>query len=177
MTVALLNDIIVKLYNIRYNVVAVVNDMGPSNIGLWRNLKISVEKTSFLHPITSQNIYVFADVPHLIKLARNHFLDKLIFCNEICFFKLIIMGFYRGFVLPDGKYIGVNVIKELFKVNGNNDYKLAYKLSERHIMVGASRMNVKLAVQLFSNSVAKALSFCGNKNIIIDYNWKEVQIN
>lgn len=87
MTVEILNDIIAKLYNIGYNVVAVVNDMGPSNIGLWRNLNISVEKTSFQHPITSRNIYVFADTPHLIKLARNHFLDKSVFSNKLCFIK------------------------------------------------------------------------------------------
>lgn len=87
MTVDILNDIIAKLYNIGYNVVAVVNDMGPSNIGLWRNLNISVEKTSFQHPISSTNIFVFADTPHLIKLARNHFLDKSVFCNKLCFIK------------------------------------------------------------------------------------------
>lgn len=75
MTVEILNDIIAKLYNIGYNVVAVVNNMGPSKIGLWQNLYISVEKTSFQHPITLRNIYVYADTSHLIKLARNHFLD------------------------------------------------------------------------------------------------------
>lgn len=85
------------------------------------------------------------------------------------------MVYYRGFVLPNGKYIGVNIIKELLKVNDNNDYRIAYKLSEHHILVeGASGINVKLAVKLFSNSVAKAISFCGNKNIITNYNRKEV---
>jgi len=43
------------------------------------------------------------------------------------------------------------------------------------LVEGASRMNIKLAVQLFSNSVAKAIRFCGNKNIITNYNWKEVK--
>jgi len=42
---------------------------------------------------------------------------------------------------------------------------------------GASRMNVRLAVQVFSNGVAKAISFWGNNNLITEYNWKEVQIH
>jgi len=48
-------------------------------------------------------------------------------------------------VLPNGKYVGKNIIKErLSLING--DYKPAYKLSESHILVeGTSRMNVKLA--------------------------------
>jgi len=50
--------------------------MDPSNVGLWHNLGISIEKISFEHPITKSNIYAFADAPHLLKLARNHFLDK-----------------------------------------------------------------------------------------------------
>lgn len=75
MTEELLKRIITELYDMG-NVVAVISDMGPTNIGLWRELHISMEQTSFPHPKTSKNIYVFADVPHLIKLARNHLLDK-----------------------------------------------------------------------------------------------------
>lgn len=59
----------------------------------------------------------------------------------------------------------------------NHDYKLAYKLSERHLTVeGTTRMNVKLATQLFSNTVAKAISFCGEQKFIENYNWQEVKI-
>lgn len=76
MTEELLKRIIIELYDIGYNVVAVTSDIGPTNIGLWLELHISMEQTSFPHPKTTKNIYVFADVPHLIKLARNHFLDK-----------------------------------------------------------------------------------------------------
>jgi len=37
-------------------------------------------------------------------------------------------------------------------------------------------MNVRLAVQVFSNGAAKAIRFWGNNNLITGYNWKEVQI-
>ena len=76
MVKSLLFEIISKLNEIGYNVVAIVSDMGSKNMGLWKDLDISIHKTSFLHPITGNNIYTFADVPHTLKLLRNHFLDK-----------------------------------------------------------------------------------------------------
>lgn len=52
---------------------------------------------------------------------------------------------------------------------------MAHKLTERHINVkGSERMNVRLAVNVFSNTVSKALSFCGQQHMIDKYNWKEV---
>lgn len=73
----ILLKIIEELYKVVSDVVATVSDMGPTNIGLWRTLNINMENTSFKHPISNNNVHVFADVPHLMKLARNHFLDKL----------------------------------------------------------------------------------------------------
>lgn len=77
MTKELLFNIIEELHKIDFNVIAMVSDMGPSNMGLWRTLNISIENTMFEHPSTSNKIHVFADVPHLLKLARNHLIDKL----------------------------------------------------------------------------------------------------
>lgn len=77
MTKELLFNIIEELHKIDFNVIAMVSDMGPSNMGLCRTLNISIENTTFEHPSTSNKIHVFADVPHLLKLARNHLIDKL----------------------------------------------------------------------------------------------------
>ncbi|KAF0755718.1 Uncharacterized protein FWK35_00005324 [Aphis craccivora] len=55
-----------------------VNDMGPSNLALWRYLNISNENTSFKYLNTGNSIYIFADTPHLLKLFRNHLLDVFI---------------------------------------------------------------------------------------------------
>lgn len=76
MTQDLLHQIIEQLHNVGFNVIAMVSDMGSSNIGLWKAVNISIENTTFKHKITNQNIHVFADVPHLLKLARNHLVDK-----------------------------------------------------------------------------------------------------
>jgi len=97
-------------------------------------------------------VHVFADVPHLIKLVRNHFIDK-------------------GFILPDESYIGREVIEQYICVAANFDYKLAHKISEKHInVVGTLRQNVRLAV-------SKALQYCGEKQIIKNNNWYKVVFN
>lgn len=51
MTKDILYSIISRLHSVGYHVIAIVSDMGPSNVGLWHKLGISMEKTSFEHPI------------------------------------------------------------------------------------------------------------------------------
>jgi len=74
----LLFEIITALTNCQFDVVAFVSDMGSSNqSGLWKDLQITVDNSSFQHPSTlHKKIHVFADVLHLIKLARNNFVKK-----------------------------------------------------------------------------------------------------
>lgn len=79
MTKDLLFDIIKVLNECGYDVVGMVSDMGPTNRALWNELNISLDKTYFMHPSTSHRVHVFADVPHLLKLARNHFVTRLVF--------------------------------------------------------------------------------------------------
>lgn len=82
----------------------------------------------------------------------------------------------RGFILPDGKFVGKNIIKELLAINNGNDFRIAYKISERHILAeGTARMSVRLAAQVFSNSVAKAIFYGGEHGYFNNYNWKEVK--
>ncbi|XP_029345847.1 uncharacterized protein LOC115034159 [Acyrthosiphon pisum] len=158
MTKEILYKIIEELSEIGFNVVGIVSDSGSTNVGLWKSLDISIDNTSFEHPKTNARIHVFADVPHLLKLARNHLLDS-------------------GFILPNGKFIGKNILHELLNINYGKDYKFAHKLSERHLFVeGSGRMNVRLAANVFSNSVSKAIAYCGEKNYLDKYNWKEVII-
>jgi len=83
----------------------------------------------------------------------------------------------RGFILPNGKYIGKSILQQLIKLNEGNDFRLAHKISDHHISVeGTAQMNVRLASNVFSNTVAKAILFCGNNKYINYYNWKEVKL-
>jgi len=48
-------------------------------------------------------------------------------------------------------------------------------ISNMHISLeGPTRMNVKLAAQVFSNTVAKAITFLGEKGLLKTNNWKDV---
>ncbi|KAL5238745.1 hypothetical protein ACI65C_006155 [Semiaphis heraclei] len=55
--------------------------------------------------------------------------------------------------------------------------RISDKLSERHLLIeGTSRMNVKLAAQVFSNSVANAISLAGGNGDFKTNKWKAVNI-
>lgn len=66
MTKEILLATIAALYNNKYNVVACVSDCGGGNQGLWTQLNISFKKTYFKHPLNEENVYMFADVPHIL---------------------------------------------------------------------------------------------------------------
>lgn len=158
MTKDILFNIIAEVHNAGFEVVALVSDMGPTNVGLWKNLVIKPSTSWLENPITNKRVHVFADVPHLLKLARNHFIDK-------------------GFDLPENIYVGRFVLEEYLKISKCSDFELAFQFSDKHINVsGTLRQNVKLAPQVFSNRLAEALCYCGKKNMLNMYNWKEVCI-
>lgn len=158
MTKNILFDIIAEIHKVGFEVVGIVSDMGPTNIGLWKELSIQPSSSAFMNPVTNKRVHVFADVPHLLRLARNHFIDK-------------------GFILPSNIRVGREIVEDYLKATTSSDFKLAYKLSERHLNVsGTLRQNVKLAAQLFSNRLAHALMYCGENKIITHPNWKEVSI-
>ncbi|KAJ8891222.1 hypothetical protein PR048_010737 [Dryococelus australis] len=114
----ILKDVIVRVEESGFKVVAIISGMGGRN-------------SANAYPYDNNgNIFVFADVPHLINLARNHFLDK-------------------GFIV-EGNYIN----------EGHHEFKIAHKLTQRQLdVVGCARQNVKPALQIFSNSVSRALLF------------------
>ena len=110
-------------------VVAVVSDMGSLNIRMWNELGIDPlkDKISFKNPAADRQIFVFADVPHLIKLVRNSLLDS-------------------GFYLEKGEYVSDSCIREMIS-SSKSEYGLAYKVNEIHLCVsGQQRQRVKHAV-------------------------------
>ncbi|KAJ8888053.1 hypothetical protein PR048_007539 [Dryococelus australis] len=69
-------EVIKEVEDSNLKVVAIVSDMGGGNISLWKNLQISTNKVSVTNPVdVTRELWVFADIPHLIKLLRNVFLD------------------------------------------------------------------------------------------------------
>lgn len=66
------------------------------------------------------------------------------------------------------------MVEKILNLN-KNDLRLAYKIINNHIKIpGPKKQSVSLAAQLFSNSLAKAISYCGQHfNLDFD-NWQEV---
>jgi len=51
MTKDLLFNIISEIHNTGFEVIALVSDMGPTNIGLWKNLDITPSTSWFINPV------------------------------------------------------------------------------------------------------------------------------
>jgi len=155
------------LHRAGYIVVAITCDMGPTNMKVWRDLNIGInisdrsdnniiitEKQCYItHPLDKLlKIYFYADVPHLLKLARNNLFDS-------------------GFCLK-GNIVNKSCLEELVKLNAN-DLKTAHKLSTTHLdATGTRRQNVKLAAQIFSNTNSSAIRWCGSNGFLHSDNWE-----
>lgn len=137
-TIDILNTVITHLHNIDFNVVACTSDCGAANVALWRTLDISMDKTYFLHPVTDEKIYMFVDVPHLLKLIRNWMLDT-------------------GFTLTEGKIINKQPLLALIKGN-KTETNAFFHLRKKHIECQRNeRQKIQLAAELLSNKTATAL--------------------
>lgn len=154
MTTEILFKIICSLEEVGYKIISVTCDLGGENRAAWGKLGITENKTSFCNPFDpSRQIFVFGDAPHLLKLARNHFVSK-------------------GFIHNEKTPLTVECLKEIINIQ-KLDLKVAFKIREEHIFV-KNKQNVKLAAQLFSNTTACAVMYLGENKIINSANWKEV---
>lgn len=155
MTKKILFGIIADLHDANYKVVSIVSDMGIGNQKLWSELNVAYNKNCFFkHPVNDdEKVFVFADVPHLLKLVRNHFLDQ-------------------GFTI-DGKYVNKAGVEELIAAS-SDDLKIVHKVNDYHLSVrGSERQKVKPAAQIFSNTLGKALEWCGMQSLLKSTSWKE----
>ena len=97
--------------------------------------------TSFKHPTTSEEVFAILDPCHMLKLARN------------------ALEAYGSFVDGNGNKIKWQHIKELQKLQENEGLTLGNKLSSQHEQFQKHKMNVRLAAQTLSSSVANAIQF------------------
>lgn len=140
MTDQLLKTIVTSVEQTGLIVVAVVSDMGSKNAKVWKDLNVNYESPCFLNPIRiNKRIWVLADVPHLLKLLRNHFLDD-------------------SLLLSPNIQITKKLIESILQIDCG-EYKVAYKLTHLHVDCnGRDRQRVYLAGQLFSNTTAMMIS-------------------
>jgi hypothetical protein len=103
-------------------------------------------KPWFLHPVTNERVHIILDPCHMVKLLRNTLADWHILVDE------------------DGRKIKWEFFKTLVDLQQTEGLHAANKLTQRHINFKQEIMKVRLAVQIFSRSVAAALDFC-NKDL------------
>ncbi len=138
MTKPILFDLLTQLDNIGLCTEGIVSDLGFTNQSLWKELEIQPGRTSFA--FKNRFIKVFADIPHMLKLLRNHFLDS-------------------GLVLPSGTRFVKEDLRRIMDVD-NGELRLQHKVKDIHFTCHHSqRQNVALAAQLFSHRTAAAYKF------------------
>lgn len=140
MTIDVLSSIISKLFDAGFTVVGIVSDLCTSNVKVWSQLNIGHDQNCcFPHPSNSLlNVYVFGDVPHLIKLLRNHILDQ---------------GFWVKNTL-----INRDCFENLLQLS-SSELTIAYKINRYHLDLKGSESQK-------SNSVAKSIRFCGENRLL-----------
>lgn len=135
-------------------VVSLTCDGCPANISMLNKLGCNINaentKTSFEHPVTKQNVYAFLDACHMVKLIRNS------------------LQYYETILDETNGKIQWRFFEKLHEVQQKEHLNLANKLSKEHIDFEKNKMKVKLATQLFSNSVADAITFC-EMELRLDY--------
>ena len=98
-------------------------------------------KTKFPHPTTGEDVFVIADPCHMLKLARN------------------ALAFLGTITDDKGQTIQWDYFRELNKLQQQEGLKMGNKLSLNHIKFEKHKMNVRLAAQTLSSSVADAIEF------------------
>ncbi|KAK9752430.1 Transposase protein [Popillia japonica] len=147
-------DIITAVENAGFHVVSIVSDLGGGNRSLHNELGVTPTKPYFENPTNGCNIYTLADVPHLIKLIRNNFVDY-------------------GFVI-NGNEINVQIVDKLLEFTGTSEVSISHKITSATLHVqGAQRQKVKHATKLFSKTISRAVSRCGSLGFLSNENWLE----
>lgn len=96
------------------------------------------DKPYFQSPtFPEQRIYVLFDPPHMIKLVRKHFSSNSIYHHD--------------------ELINWNLLEQLVAKQSTTNFNLFNKLTNLHINWNQKPMNVRLAVETISKSVADAL--------------------
>ncbi|KAG8307101.1 THAP domain containing 9 [Homalodisca vitripennis] len=136
---------IVKLSEVGVNVQSVTFDGTSTNLSALKHLGCKFPEAPFFKLDTmNYDICAILDPPHMLKLARNALADIKVIDSEsgrICF-----------------KYI-----EDLNNLQNKLGLKMCNKLSDKHVLYKNRKMNVKVAAQTISSSVADALQYLNIK--------------
>jgi hypothetical protein len=147
----LISQCLQKLHSVGVSVESLTFDGAASNIAMVKQLGCDLDvnnmKSYFNHPVTELPVRVFLDPYHMLKLVRNS------------------LGDMKAFTDSDGNAIKWHYIERLHELQEKEGLHLGNKLRASHVAWVKKKINVKLAAQLLSDSVADSLQFCLDEKI------------
>jgi len=150
--IALITETGANLHSVTFDGAAVNMSMVKS---LGANFDIDKKLAYFLNKSTNEPIFVFLDAAHMLKLVRNSWGDKKYLKNSNGESELVVKYIRNA----EKKIIKWEYIEKLYKYECENGVRAGTKLTSRHIQYFDEKMNVRLAAQTMSQSVADALIF------------------
>lgn len=157
MTATLIEELLRTLHKAGFEVVCLDCDMGRSNETCYTSLGATPDKPYFAHPVSNEPVFCIFDAPHLLKLGRNHLLDR---------------GY--DFAPGTGSPKRVATVDPLFELIKLTKVDIpAHKVTLSHLIVkGPDRQNVKLASQVCSGKTSLALDKAGCLGELKSHNYK-----
>lgn len=117
----------------------IICDQGPQNQKLYRDLQINKQKPYFEY--MERTIFALFDTLHLVKNFRNNLLN--------------------GNFLYKGNTISFEDIKAVYQLDKGKKSRALKKITDVHVNPSTfQRMNVKLATQVLSHTMASAIKTC-----------------
>lgn len=126
-------------------VVSLTGDGLPANITAYEALGVNFDENkpyfkSPTHP--EQRIHIIFDPPHMLKLVRKHFASNKIYHQN--------------------QLIDWELLQKIVEKQSSNNFNLCNKLTNVHINWYQKPMNVKVAAETISNSVADTIALLRN---------------
>lgn len=161
-------DILHRANSIGLTVNSITSDMGSCNQGLWKAFGITAGKYNkcinyVTHPVNSnRNLYVMADVPHLLKNLKACILNNK--------FLLLSKNIVHKYNLPTNM-VQAKHFEEIILAQKELQFLLTPKLSINDVNTknNFDKMRVNKAKNLLSHEVSTALEFLADENSKPEY--------
>lgn len=151
---AIVKEAMLRLHVIGIKVVSLTFDGAKTNIATAKQLGANFHKNKpyFQNPFDKKlKVYIILDPPHMLKLARNCLGNKVIIYNA-----------ENGEILWE-------FISDLVSLQIKDTINLGNKLTKTHIEYKNNKMNVRLAAETLSNSVAASIDFLNEKRKMTEF--------
>lgn len=154
----ILKEIVSKIYDAGYMVVAITCDLTSLDDQIWADLNIGVRNNRrcyFEHPVVqTDKIFVFPNECQLLGLLRKYFMEN-------------------GFTV-NNKDINIQCIEEMVNVKRqlkDESNRLTIKLLEEF---QADELHVSVIKKMFSRAAAQEISYYGEGGFILYRDWEEM---